>query len=464
MTVVTWQWLRSDDRDEDYKPIPGATTDTYVPWKKAPGDDEDIDDDDSMFLRVVATYLDATSADDSSSTGNVDERVQDKGDDPDVSDALDPPTAKTATMTSTGDGDSRLFRVAKTSDNAVRVADVSADDMPVFTDAPYDREVAENAESGSVIGVPVMAVYEDKIKYSIDPNDANDNKYFDIDPYSGQIRVGTMRIPSPAPAGQFAHPTDGSLLVGKDSDDAAEATATDPVLDFEGKNTFTIVITAADANDSGKKATAEVAVSLVDLNEAPYFDKESREKVMTRAPDTGVSGVRVQNYAENRRTSVVALAAIEPDGASLDWELTGDDAGAFDVVDIADGAGNRDRVELAFKKQPNHESKAMYAVTVRATEESTVGDRPAMAASLDVEVNIVDVEEPGKVEVKWLQPEVETPLPVILSDPDGTPTGVTYVWYRAKVSSPDANPDLDKIDLDTSQWEKIGTSTTSDSD
>ena len=148
VTVVTWQWSRSDTRGGEYTPIPGATTATYVPWKKGPDDPDDVVDDDSMFLRATATYLDTTSVEDMSGTGSVDERVQ-TGDD------TDGPTAKVIS-----DSDSNgVYRVAVTSANAVRVSSETADVAPVFTDAPYERSVAENAETDTIVGLPVAADY-----------------------------------------------------------------------------------------------------------------------------------------------------------------------------------------------------------------------------------------------------------------------------------------------------------------
>ena len=68
----------------------------------------------------------------------------------------------------------------------------------------------------------------------------------------------------------------------------------------------------------------------MDINEAPYFDKESRDEGREQSLliRTGVvldpKTVPIM-YAENRRTEVVALAAIEPDGDSLQlgayWRL-----------------------------------------------------------------------------------------------------------------------------------------------
>ena len=220
-----------------------------------------------------------------------------------------------------------------------------------------------------------MAEYVSAVDYFIYPADANDNRYFDIDQNSGQIRVGSVDIPSPTPSDQIAITTDDA------------ATTADPTLDYEGKNSFTLLVTGQDRGDSSKKTTAMVTVNLTNLNEAPYFDKETRERV---AGDI--------SYAENRRTAVAALAAIEPDGGALRWELTGDNASTFRIDDIADPSDStRDRVELAFKSQPNYEpDPKTYNVTVRATEEmDSVGGGPAKATEIDVTVVLEDVEETG---------------------------------------------------------------------
>ena len=410
VTIVTWQWSRSDTKDGTYTPIRGATTETYVPWAD---DKPDTEDDNSMFLRATATYMDTTSDMDLSGTGLVDERVQAKATEGDP-DATAAPTAKTAAITDTGDSESNLYRVTVTSDNAVRVSDESTEATPVFGEAPYVREVAENSEHGTIVGLPVAASYSGSLDYSITNADANDNKYFAIDEGNGQIRVASMDVPDPTPSDQIAAPTTATPV----------AEVTDPTLDFEGKQSFTLVITATDSGDPGRKASATVTVNLTDLNEAPYFDKVSREKVETVDDGTGVATTQAITYAENRRTAVVALAAIEPDGDALRWELTGADAGAFEVKDIPDGSGTRDRVELVFKDQPNFESRGgvdnPYNVTVRATEEmDSVSSGPAKATTLNVMVQVTDIDEGGKVSINWLQPEVGTLITATASDPDG---------------------------------------------
>ena len=79
------------------------------------------------------------------------------------------------------------------------------------------------------------------------------------------------------------------------------------------------------------------------------------------------------------------------------------------------------------------------------------------------------------VEVKWLQPEVNTPLPATLTDPDGnsggtfpiamdtviTDTNIQWQWYRAKNKNPDPDPTFTDDDDDaqtpktTADWEAI---------
>ena len=239
---------------------------------------------------------------------------------------------------------------------------------------------------------------------------------------------------------------------------------TDPTLDFEGKGSFTLVVTATDADDPGRKATATVTVNLTNENEAPYFDKVTRDKVQSFDGTSGAISPISQVYAENRRTAVVALAAIEPDGDPLRWELTGADAGAFEVKDIPDGSGTRDRVELAFVNQPNFESRGgsdnQYSVTVRATEEmDSVSGGPAKGTTLSVMVQVTDIDEDGKVDIDWLQPEVGTPLMAMATDPDGIDNTATYEWFRAKVANPNPDPDISTLGQPASEWETITTAT-----
>ena len=168
----------------------------------------------------------------------------------------------------------------------------------------------------------------------------------------------------------------------------------DPVLDYEGANTFTLIVTAEDASDSSRRAMTTVTVRLENLNERPYFDRASRDAVASP-----------RMYGEQRTNAVVQLAAVEPDGHDLRWEVTGDDASDFVIVDAEDIDDGRDRVQLMFRTRPDYENGRgsatttvagdTYSVTVRATEMTAVGGGPAKAAELPVTVQVTNANEPG---------------------------------------------------------------------
>ena len=197
----------------------------------------------------------------------------------------------------------------------------------------------ENAEVNSIVGDPIMATGAMPLEYDLDATETNDDAYFTVDNH-GQIRVGEVAFPDVLAAGVMAVP-----------DGATAPVMDDPELDFEGTNAFVLIVTATDTSDDTRKATARVTVRLNDLNERPYFDQESREAVM------GANTSPIM-YVESRSNRVVPLAATEPDGDSLRWEVTGADASAFEIRDVQDIASDgKDRVELHFKEQPDFETR-----------------------------------------------------------------------------------------------------------
>ena len=459
IALITWQWARAGyDGDTDsatYEVINHATTANYTP-KEA---------DDGAYLRATATYLDATSDMDMSSTTTADERVQNVG--ADDTEAKLPHTGDGETNadgTSTTDAD-KLYRVMVTSANAVREDPRGpiTPTAPGFPASSYQRMVAENAEVESIVGEPVLVTPEKDVtfKYSLADTETNDVNYFMIDSH-GQIRVKEVVFPDPLSV---------EVIDSTDKPDKD-----DPVLDFEGNNTFVLMVTATDDADDTRSAKVRVTVKLEDLNEAPYFDKESRGRVADA--DGTVRGIE---YTEARTNAVVRLAATEPDGDSLRWEVTGTHASRFEIKDAQDIAGDgKDRVDLHFKSQPDYENgkgegnnNNDYIVTVRATETSAVGDGPNKADEVDVLVEVMNSDEPGMVEIKWLQPEVGTSLPATLIDSDGGSDATlpiamdavvataTWQWYRAKNQNPDRDPTFTDDDNEqatpdtTADWEVI---------
>ena len=488
--VVTWQWLRSDTKEGIYTPIPGATSDTYIPQPDlpAPAEEDDpntnvdetlpVSDDEGMFLRAMATYIDATSDGDVPTTDTVDERVQDNA-----------TTAKTATEGDGSDaGVDTVYRVMATTEKAVRVADAgpgttdpdATPTPPAFDPGSYTGMVYENSEVGSLVTMSDMVSAGEDQELLLDPQDSDDNKFFTIDAH-GQIRVGEVAYPDPLPTGVQEPPTEPTttdLMV-------------DPDLDYETRTTYRLVISAE--NDGGR-STANMTISLMDRNEHPYFDKASRE-IDDDDQTAGFDGIIdvpefVAGLAYNRK--VIDLSAVEPDGDTLNWEVIGTDGADFEVVDAPDGPDGKDRRELRWKtgSQPDFERPTdrlldanldgniddvddaagnnMYRITVRVTEAATVGAGvPPKADELDLTVRVMDAEEKGAVQISLRQPEVMTPITASVTDPDlvnlvtdanidgdVANNDVTYKWYRAKGGNIDRNI-TELADEGSTQWEPI---------
>ena len=457
VAVVTWQWSKSLTAGGDFAVIDGATTDTYTP-KSA---------DDGYFLRATATYIDMTSEMDDPDTVDIDERTQEV--------TGGQTNAKVPVMTD-GDEDTedKIYRQMMTSDNAVRFVPKGPEDpdAPVFSAASYDRTVTENAEVGSIVGLAVQVDMTDEeagttFSYDLDATVSGDNDYFDIDTASGQIRVGEVAFPDPVPAEQQGAGT------------VEEPAMVDPTLDYEDEdnNSFTLTITATDDGNPARTVTAEINVSLDNLNERPYFDKASREAVASAI-----------EYSEHRTNLVVQLAGVEPDGNALNWEVTGPDADDFEITDAADINDGKDRVQLVFKSKPNFESATdrawdvngengiedanndgvpdeglgdnSYRVMVRAIEaDVAVGSGPKLAAEWPVTVNVVNYDEDGSVDMTLLQPEVGTEITASVSDPDGAATGQQWTWWRAKVRDPNRNVGTALAGL-AAEWEQISVGNT----
>ena len=137
-------------------------------------------------------------------------------------------------------------------------------------------------------------------------------------------------------------------------------------------------------------------------------------------------------YAENGVDPVRTFTSTDPESATILWDVTGTDADDFTI----DPYG-----ELLFTKSPDFESPTdreydadasgiidvaegrhdnMYQITVRATEERKLGvTGRALSTESHITVEVINVDEPGVVELSWLQPEVGTEITAEVTDPDG---------------------------------------------
>ena len=177
-------------------------------------------------------------------------------------------------------------------------------------------------------------------------------------------------------------------------------------LDYEGRTTYMVTVTAADPD--GEIASVDVTIKVTDENEAPMI-----------STGPSIVGPAMSYYAEN---DMVAVASYE--GAALNspsWSLSGDDAEDFGIS--SDGM-------LTFNNTPDYEMPEdagrnnVYDVTVKATD----GTNPVMK---NVKVMVTNVDEPGEVSLSTMRPEVDTEVTATLSDLDGMVSGEMWQWAKS---------------------------------
>ena len=172
------------------------------------------------------------------------------------------------------------------------------------------------------------------------------------------------------------------------------------VLNFEEKSSYSVEVSVSDGKDVDNNAddsvdaTIPVRVNVKNVNEAPE-----------------ITGLETVDFDENDSAAVATYTATDPEEDSISWSLSGTDKDSFD---IATGT-------LTFKSPPNYEEQASYSVTVVAS------DGPNND-TLDVTVNINNLDEEGSVTLSSDQPQRDAKLTATLSDPDGTTSDLTWTW------------------------------------
>ena len=306
-----------------------------------------------------------------------------------VDEEVDTSSILKATATYT-DGHGRNKTAEATSDNAVQDAD-GDNKAPKFPDqdpnrsgdqsSSTSRTVAENTADGQSIGDAVAAKDCDaptpaEQDQCVDPPtdtltyslEGRDKDSFEIDPEDGQLKTKAS-------------------------------------LDYETKRSYTVTVKATDP--SGLHDTISVTITVTKEDEDPEL-----------------SGPATIDYAENGAAVVATYTARDPERAPITWTLSGGDDDEF--FTISGGI-------LRFRTPPNHEAAAdddgdnAYQVTVRASDRGGAGN----TATKDVTIRVLNVDEPGTVELSTEQPKDGVEITATLTDPDGGVTGPSWQWAQS---------------------------------
>ena len=262
------------------------------------------------------------------------------------------------------------------------------DDFDTTTDGNQDPAAMldDGATAGDNVGDPITAsdAQNDRLTYSFDTTSPTpDADVFQIDRATGQVTVGLGKTVSPA----------------GDTDEPDSVTK---------QATFTVTVKATDSHNVSDTAT--LTITMEEEDEAPVF----------------TAGKASHEHEENTdaTTAVYTFAAYDPEAATVTYELGGADMSKFTLTGGA----------LTFNASPNFEapgsadSNNVYRLTVKASDAST----PAKSTTINVTVEVTNVDEAGMVSLSASAPrigvEIRANTPV---DPDGGVTAVTWQWQIA---------------------------------
>ena len=247
---------------------------------------------------------------------------------------------------------------------------------PAFGEGPTTtRGVDENTVAGTDIGESIAATdtENDTLTYSLDATGAES---FDIDASSGQLQ-------------------------------------TKVALDFEDKSSYTVTVSVRDSkNDNGDADevtddTITVTILVADLNEDPEFP----------ISETGMRSVDENTIAGENIGAPVA--ATDGDNDTLTYSLDVSSRATFDIV--ATTGQLQTKAALDYETGSNS-----YTVTVTAADPSAADD------AISVTITINNVDEAGTVTLSSPQPIVGQEVTATLTDPDGSPTDITWFWHRSR--------------------------------
>ncbi len=172
-----------------------------------------------------------------------------------------------------------------------------------------------------------------------------------------------------------------------------------------------------DGEGTGKEAigTAANAVSRTD-NGTPEFNEGA---TATRSVnEDAVVGIRLG----------AAITALDPDMDTLTYSLaTGADADKF-VVNTGTG-----QLEVAAGTELDYETDPSLEVVVQVTDSKAAdhSQDTAVDDTITVTIDLVNVDEPGKVTLSMLEPVVGESITATLTDLDGGVTGTSWHWGKS---------------------------------
>ncbi len=215
-------------------------------------------------------------------------------------------------------------------------------------------------------------------------------------------------------------------------------------LDYENKDTLTVIVSASDGRDDSGSAeqtptsddNITVAVTVTNVYEAPRFSDDDGTATTTRTI--------AENTAEERPVGA-PVSATDDENDTLTYTLGGTDAASFDF-DTTTG-------QIKTKDSLDHETKDSYSVTVSVSDGKAANGDPETPAQddtyIDVTIEVTDLNE---------KPAFDATPPVAYEIAENTAAG-TAIGAALTATDPDeietltyglTGTDAASFDIDTS--------------
>ena len=175
--------------------------------------------------------------------------------------------------------------------------------------------------------------------------------------------------------------------------------------------------------------------------------------------------------AENsaNRTFVGTIAAMDEDGDTLQYLVTGTGSASFLFAFNFDPSTGE--IDVNNSTNLDYETTSSYSITVGVSDsenpDGTHQDNRRIDDSVEVTINVTDLEEEGEVTLPPTTPVTGTPFTATLSDPDGGETSITWQWSKSATESGSftnisgaTNPSYTPVDADLNAYLKVTASYT----
>ena len=258
----------------------------------------------------------------------------------------------------------------------VRVEVTDVNEPPWFASETTTRNVGENAGPNEDIGDPVTATDPDKDDYlTYDLTGTDDDASFEIVEWSGQLQTITG-------------------------------------VDYGSKNNYTVTVTATD--QGSLTDTITVTITTQEENDPPVFDDANLVTTLSVA-ENSLAGTTIG----------APITATDEDNTSLTYTLegTGTDKDSF-TIDNNGQIKTKTGVTYDYENPGDDNTDKKYLVTVKASDGTA-------SATIDVTIDVTNVDEDGTVTFDSAQPKAGTLLTATLTDPDGNVSGDTWEWLSA---------------------------------